>query len=288
MCGKGVDFRSGADMLRLDGGCSNSFLGNKIRYFTDSSFSSCLVCWGLPSARVRFFSLCFYGVSMPKRKRGKARVFTFEDLLEKLSECDMTPEIRFTAIVANSLVGRGCFSFDELSRLTGTKTKILQSYHFRTLNDYGFLEQSDDGKFKVVMPESRKSTTKLRYNSKKLDLKEFSNKLISEYKKIWVDRYHKKCVVNGIERTKASKLIGELGFDEVLRRLKNFMSHEDPWIVERCHAFIIFYKLVNQYTYSRGSNGRKKEKTAIIRHGSKDFEEEVRRFEERELSESDR
>ena len=224
---------------------------------------------------------------MPKRKRGRKEI-DFQKLLDAMASLGLPPPTR---LVATAICFNEGIDLSVLSWQTGLAKKVLQSHHFKVLVQYGFLND-ENGTMRLQLPTDQGAVIPFRKSKsmeKRNDLSKQANQLIDRYRGLWARRYRKACVTNGHERTKALKLVGELGHEEALRRLEFYLEHEDPWIVERSHSFSIFYKLVNRYI-RRQADGRKEEArgAGIIRHGSEDFAAEVRAFEQRERSAFDR
>lgn len=225
---------------------------------------------------------------MAKYRRGakKSKELKFrlslEGLLDSMGMLGVNPSARLLALAIFSLDSiRPENAFDLLTHRTGLAEAAIRDHLLPTLESYGYLDSLDNGEAlpRIKIPTSQPEKPKPRKSSKSGNhtVSESVGDLINEYKRLWFARYGEKCVTNGQDRSKALSLVKELGYEEVLRRLKNYMRDSDKWLVERGHHFGIFAKLSNRYT--RRANG--KAATGIIQHGS-GFDEEVKRFEEGE------
>jgi len=101
-----------------------------------------------------------------------------------------------------------------------------------------------------------------------------ANRLVEEYKAQWEKIYRGRCATNGKDRSRALRLVREIGYGEASRRLRRFMSSRDRWLTQRTHPFAVFASTSNRY--AEVDSG--KETEADIASGP-DFEAEVERFE---------
>lgn len=215
---------------------------------------------------------------MPKVKRGERENSSLAPmvLLDALAAAGIAPPIRLTALTI-LLTEESDPSLEYLSWRTGMTPEALSSHHFSVLEQSGFIKR-DNSMIRLIYQPTRSQGKKrsLCHAERKVTMGDYANQAVREFHRLWARRYKQKCITDGKVRTVALRLVKELGFKEVKKRIENYLADDNPWVVERTHSFHIFAKSINQYV--RRPNGKA---TGIISHSAGDFEAEVRAFEAR-------
>jgi len=190
-----------------------------------------------------------------KRRRRRARAVEVPpevEMLERMRERRLNPAARMVGIV-RMLTRRLDPDGDQLAELTGY-ADISPLLLMLRLNGFGELADVPVGR-----PRGAEKA---------------ANRLVEEYKAQWEKIYRGRCATNGKDRSRALRLVREIGYGEASRRLRRFMSSRDRWLTQRTHPFAVFASTSNRY--AEVDSG--KETEAGIASGP-DFEAEVERFE---------
>jgi len=197
-------------------------------------------------------------------------------LLDALAAAGIAPPIRLTALVI-LLTESVDPSLEYLSWRTGMTPEALSSHHFMVLEKSGFIEREGSKvRLKHQSRADQGQRRSLHAAERKITMGGYANQAVQEFHRLWTRRYKQKCITDGKVRTVALRLVKELDFEEVKKRIENYLADDNPWLVERTHSFHIFAKTINQYV--RRPNGKA---TGIISHSAGDFEAEARAFEAR-------
>jgi len=191
-----------------------------------------------------------------KRRRRRARAVEVPPepevaMLERMAKRRLSPAARLVGLV-RLLTRRLDPDGDRLAELTGY-ADISPLLLMLRLNGFGELADVPVGR-----PRGAEKA---------------ANRLVEEYKAQWEKIYRGRCATNGKDRSRALRLVREIGYGEASRRLRRFMSSRDRWLTQRTHPFAVFASTSNRY--AEVDSGEE----AKIASGP-DFEAEVERFEQ--------